>query len=118
MVPLLLGIGAAMIIGAGVQSKFTPDDRPQKQVDFHFPRVTTLANVAGGSTPIHVDVRPYADFKFENINRQQYDFSCGSGALVTLINSYLGMSVTEQAAMEGMMAHALRPDSRRCGRWV
>lgn len=105
MVPLLLGIGAAMIIGAGVQSKFTPDDRPQKQVDFHFPRVTTLANVAGGATPIHVDVRPYAEFKFENINRQQYDFSCGSGALVTLINSYLGMNVTEQAAMEGMMAH-------------
>ena len=34
-----------------------------------------------------------------------YDFSCGSGALVTVINSYLGLNVTEQAAMEGMMAH-------------
>ena len=105
MLPLLLGIGAAMIMGAGLQSKVTPDEKPQKQVEFQFPRVTTLGNVAGGVVPMRVDVRPYADFKYENINRQQYDFSCGSGALVTLINSYLGLNVTEQAAMEGMMAH-------------
>lgn len=105
MLPLLLGIGAAMIMGAGLQSKVTPDEKPQKQVEFQFPRVTTLANVAGGVVPMRVDVRPYSDFKYENINRQQYDFSCGSGALVTLINSYLGLNVTEQAAMEGMMAH-------------
>jgi hypothetical protein len=44
MVPLLLGIGAAMIIGAGVQSKFTPDDRPQKQVDLSS-RISTASNM-------------------------------------------------------------------------
>lgn len=105
MLPLLLGIGAAAIMGSAVESKVTPDEKPQKQVEFQFSRANTLDNVAGGGAPVPVQVRPYAEFKYESINRQMYDFSCGSGALVTVINSYLGFNVTEQAAMEGMMAH-------------
>lgn len=105
MIPVLLGFGAAMIFGGLLDSKVTLDEKPQKQVEFQFPRAVTKDALAGGAVPMQVDVRPYAEFKYENINRQVYDFSCGSGALVTLINSYLGMNVTEQAAMEGMMAH-------------
>ena len=105
MIPVLIGFGAAMIFGGLLDSKVTLDEKPQKQVEFQFPRAVTKDALAGGAVPMQVDVRPYAEFKYENINRQVYDFSCGSGALVTLINSYLGMNVTEQAAMEGMMAH-------------
>lgn len=105
MLPVLLGIGVAVILGSAVESRVTPEDKPQKQVEFQFSRATTLTAVAGGGAPVPVQVRPYAEFKYENINRQMYDFSCGSGALVTLINAYLGFNVTEQAAMEGMMAH-------------
>lgn len=105
MIPVLLGFGAAMILSSTLQSKVTLDEQPQKQVEFQFLRSVTTAPVAGGAVPMRVEVRPYAEFKYENINRQVYDFSCGSGALVTLINSYLGLNVTEQAAMEGMMAH-------------
>lgn len=105
MIPVLLGFGAAMILSSTLQSKVTLDEQPQKQVEFQFLRSVTTAPVAGGAVPMRVEVRPYAEFKYENINRQMYDFSCGSGALVTLINSYLGLNVTEQAAMEGMMAH-------------
>lgn len=105
MLPVLLGIGVAVIMGSAVESKIVPDEKPQKQVEFQFSRATTLTTVAGGGAAVPVQVRPYSEFRYENINRQMYDFSCGSGALVTLINSYLGMNVTEQAAMEGMMAH-------------
>ncbi|MGE5451544.1 MAG: C39 family peptidase [Acidobacteriota bacterium] len=105
MLPLLLGFGAAMIMGSATESRVTPDDKPQKQVEFQFSRANTLTPVAGGGAAVPVEVRPYYEFKYQNINRQMYDFSCGSGALVTLINNYLGFNVTEQAAMEGMMAH-------------
>lgn len=53
-------------------------------------------------------IRPYSEFKFENIVHQAYDYSCGSAALVTVINHYLGIPVTEQQAMEGMLAHGER----------
>ncbi len=105
MLPLLLGMGAAFIIGAGVQSKVPPAEKDPKLVEFQFSPANRLGNVAGGNVPMTAMVRPYSEFKYLNINRQMYDFSCGSGALVTVINSYLGLNVTEQAAMEGMMAH-------------
>lgn len=105
MLPLLLGIGAVVIMGSAVESRVTPDEKPLKQVEFQFSRATTLTTVAGGGAPLPLEVRPFSEFKYQNINRQMYDFSCGSGALVTLINNYLGFNVTEQAAMEGMMAH-------------
>jgi len=98
-------MGAAFIIGAGVQSKVPPAEKDPKLVEFQFSPANRLGNVAGGNVPMTAMVRPYSEFKYLNINRQMYDFSCGSGALVTVINSYLGMNVTEQAAMEGMMAH-------------
>jgi predicted double-glycine peptidase len=40
--------------------------------------------------------------------RQAYDYSCGSAALVTVMNHYLGIEVSEQQAMEGMLAHGER----------
>ena len=94
MIPVLLGFGAAMILSSTLQSKVTLDEQPQKQVEFQFLRSVTTAPVAGGAVPMRVEVRPYAEFKYENINRQMYDFSCGSGAFVTLINSYLVLNVT------------------------
>ena len=67
-----------------------------------------MAAVGGGVAPQPVTIRPYSEFKFENIVHQAYDYSCGSAALVTVINNYLGILVTEQQAMEGMLAHGER----------
>jgi predicted double-glycine peptidase len=50
-------------------------------------------------------MEPFSELKFRNIERQAYDFSCGSAALVTILKHELGLDVTENQAMEGMLAH-------------
>jgi len=99
---VLLGLVAALIGGGALDEIHPYKGVPQGQ--FALPMV----NVGGGVTPEQVAIRPYSEFKFENIVHQAYDYSCGSAALVTLINNYLGIQVTEQQAMEGMLAHGER----------
>jgi uncharacterized protein len=99
---ILLGVVAALIGGAGVSSHMPP--RPQPKEQFELP----VASVGGGTAPEPVTMVPYSVFKFENIVHQAYDYSCGSAALVTVLNNYLGIEVTEQQAMEGMLEHGER----------
>lgn len=42
--------------------------------------------------------------RFEATVRQQYDFSCGSAALATLLSYHYGVPVTEQVAFEQMFS--------------
>ena len=102
MLPMLLGIIASAIGGSAATDRHPPEPVPQGQ--FGLPMVA----VGGGIAPENVTIRPYSEFKFENIVHQAYDYSCGSAALVTVINHYLGIPVTEQQAMEGMLAHGER----------
>lgn len=102
MLPMLLGILASAIGGSAATDRHTPEPVPQGQ--FGLPMVA----VGGGIAPENVTIRPYSEFKFENIVHQAYDYSCGSAALVTVINHYLGIPVTEQQAMEGMLEHGER----------
>lgn len=102
MLPMLLGIIASAIGGSAATDRHTPLDVPKGQ--FGLPMVA----VGGGIAPEQVTIRPYSEFKFENIVHQAYDYSCGSAALVTVINHYLGIPVTEQQAMEGMLEHGER----------
>lgn len=102
MLPMLLGILASAIGGSAATDRHAPEPVPQGQ--FGLPMVA----VGGGIAPENVTIRPYSEFKFENIVHQAYDYSCGSAALVTVINHYLGIPVTEQQAMEGMLEHGER----------
>lgn len=99
---LVISITAFMIGGFGITSRLEPANRPNDQ--FELP----MARVGGGVAPESVQITPYSEFKFRNIVHQAYDYSCGSAALVTVINNYLGISVTEQQAMEGMLEHGER----------
>lgn len=99
MLPMLLGIIASAIGGSAGTTIHPPDERPKGE--FELP----MASVGGGVSPLPVTIKPYSEFKFENIVHQAYDYSCGSAALVTVINNYLGIKVTEQQAMEGMLEH-------------
>jgi predicted double-glycine peptidase len=99
---ILLGVMAAAIGGAGVTSQLPPEPQPANQFELN------MARVGGGAVPESRQMTPYSDFKFKNIVRQAYDYSCGSAALVTVMNNYLGIDVTEQQAMEGMLAHGER----------
>jgi hypothetical protein len=102
MLALLLGVLAAAIIGVGIDMNHPPIDRPKNE--FQLP----MNQVGGGVTPQAVKMKPLSDFKYEHIVRQAYDYSCGSAALTTVLRFHLGMDVTEQQAMEGMLANGER----------
>lgn len=50
-----------------------------------------------------VNVEPLAVSRYKNIVRQAYDYSCGSAALTTLLNHYLGRNFQERQVMEGLL---------------
>ncbi|WP_420591058.1 C39 family peptidase [Bacterioplanoides sp.] len=50
-----------------------------------------------------VNVEPLAVQKFNNVVRQAYDYSCGSAALTTLLDFYLGRNFQERQVMEGLL---------------
>lgn len=99
---ILLGVAAAMIGGMGVTSQMPPEPQPADQYELQ------MAHVGGGMVSEPRSMEPFSEFKFRHIVRQAYDYSCGSAALVTVMNNYLGIPVSEQQAMEGMLAHGER----------
>jgi predicted double-glycine peptidase len=98
MITVLLGILAAALGGSGLWSRYEPADRPAGQFDM--PAALSVATAA----PQAVEMDPFSELKYKHIVRQAYDYSCGSAALVTILNYHLGIEVTEQQSMEGMMA--------------
>jgi len=99
---ILLGVAAAMIGGFGVSSQTPPQKQPADQFELQ------MARVGGGVVSEPRQMEPFSEFKYRHIVRQAYDYSCGSAALVTVMNNYLGLAVSEQQAMEGMLAHGER----------
>jgi predicted double-glycine peptidase len=97
MFMIALGAVAFLIAGSGATSRFEPADRPQGQ--FELP----LSTVGAGPRTQAVQIEPHSELKFRHIVRQAFDYSCGSAALVTILNYHLGLSVDEQQAMEGML---------------
>jgi len=66
----------------------------------------TFIRVAVGQDGQHdqlVNVEPLAVQKFNNVVRQAYDYSCGSAALTTLLDFYLGRNFQERQVMEGLL---------------
>lgn len=49
------------------------------------------------------NVEPLSVQKFNNVVRQAYDYSCGSAALTTLLDYYLGRNFQERQVMEGLL---------------
>ncbi|MET3105670.1 putative double-glycine peptidase [Oxalobacteraceae bacterium GrIS 1.18] len=99
LVALLAGLVAFAISGSAVWSQHPPLDRPNGQFELQ------EAMVGGGPITQSVEMEPYEVLKYKHIVRQAYDYSCGSAALVTIMNFDLGVTVNEQVAMEGMMQH-------------
>lgn len=50
-----------------------------------------------------VVVEPLVEQRFRNIVRQAYDYSCGSAALTTVLEHYLGRRFEERQVMEGLL---------------
>ncbi|WP_375171805.1 C39 family peptidase [Marinobacter sp.] len=62
-------------------------------------------DVDAGPVLLRSDVRvePLVEQKYRNIVRQAYDYSCGSAALTTVLNFYLGRNLSERQVMEGLL---------------
>jgi len=51
------------------------------------------------------EVKPLSEFNDRNIVKQEFDYSCGSAALATLLNHYLGERFNEQQVIQGLMQY-------------
>src|SRR5690348_13776418 len=70
-------------------------------------------SLTGGS--YHVRVASLKEARFRNTIHQQYDFSCGSAAVATLLTYQYGFPVSEQTAFAQMYAHGNRAKISREG---
>lgn len=52
-----------------------------------------------------VQVKPAVEQQFRGIVKQAYDYSCGSAALTTLLNGYVGQKLSEQQTMNGLLKY-------------
>lgn len=51
----------------------------------------------------YAEVEPLSEIRYRNIVRQAYDYSCGSAALTTVLQHYLGRNFQERQVMEGLL---------------
>ena len=70
---------------------------------------------AGPVGDLSVPVQSMAERRFIGIVRQQYDFSCGSAALATLLRFHYDFDVREDVAFRGMWLRGDREQIRRLG---
>jgi predicted double-glycine peptidase len=68
-----------------------------------------------GSAGFRVPAASVREMRFRTTLRQQYDFSCGSAAVATLLSHHYGYAVSEQQVFEQMYAHGDQPKIRREG---
>jgi predicted double-glycine peptidase len=71
--------------------------------------------VALGNANLTVRVTSLREARFASTVRQQYDFSCGSAALATILTYHYGYALTEQLAFEEMYRDGDRQKIRREG---
>ena len=62
-----------------------------------------------------VPLKSLKQVRFDATVRQQFDFSCGSAALATLLSHHYGVSVTEQAVFEEMFRNGDQQKIRQQG---
>lgn len=71
--------------------------------------------VPGPGGDVQVSVSSFLDQRYQDVFRQQYDFSCGSAALATLLSFHYDHPVNEQEVFVGMLAVADEDKVRREG---
>lgn len=74
---------------------------------------TVLVPGLGGG--IQIDVESYQDQRFSTIMRQQYDYSCGSAAVASLLSYHYNDPISEADVFRGMFALADPDKVRREG---
>jgi predicted double-glycine peptidase len=68
-----------------------------------------------GGSSFKVPVASLKEIRFQTTLRQQYDFSCGSAAVATLLTHHYAYPVSEQFVFEQMFVHGDQPKIRKEG---
>ena len=63
-----------------------------------------LNGIAGGGN-YRVSTKSFAEMKFNTVYKQEFDFSCGSAALASLLTFHYGNAVTEKSVFLEMYEH-------------
>ncbi len=63
------------------------------------------SGLSSGGTRYHKDLKPWVELRDKNTVIQAWDYSCGTGALATLLRYYYGDDVTEQQLLEDIFEH-------------
>ncbi len=90
---------AFVIIIAFLGTMYPIRDVPQGTLEI-FPNTTKVQQFS-----VKHDIKPFSEFKDRNIVKQEFDYSCGSAALATLLNYYLGEKLSEQQVIQGLMQY-------------
>ena len=89
---------AAFLIIIGLYSGFHPiNEAPKNEL--------TITTDGADRVKMRETVTPLEDFNKNNIVHQTYDYSCGSAALATLLNYYLGEDFEERQVIQGLLKH-------------
>ncbi len=79
---------------------------------------TTSPQFIAAAMPVgdySLNVKSVVDRRFSGVTRQQFDFSCGSAALATLLRYHYDFAVDEDDAFRGMWAKGDRQKIRQVG---
>jgi len=94
MLETILGV---VLLFTALQQASVVEEKPQGYVYYQHPTKQGMVEERG------VTVKPVSEFKYQNVVRQAYDYSCGSAALTTVLNGYLGRQFEERQIMEGLL---------------
>lgn len=75
--------------------------------------VRVVAGTQAVPVTLHQGLKPRAEFTDAHIVKQQFDYSCGSAALATVLNYYLGEKFTERQIIEGLVEYGDRKQIER-----
>ncbi|HCT39717.1 MAG TPA: peptidase C39 [Moraxellaceae bacterium] len=96
-----VALGAALMYFAAIET-FEVEDKAPGTVYYNYPVDSRQAS-AFSVAERPIVVKPLAEQQFKNIVHQAYDYSCGSAALTTVLNGYLGRQFSERQVMDGLL---------------
>jgi hypothetical protein len=94
-----LGIFIGFLIVIALLTPFYPLQNVQPN------EVRVAAGTQAVPLNLRQDIKSQAEFTYAHIVKQQFDYSCGSAALATLLNYYIGEKLTERQIIGGLVEY-------------
>jgi uncharacterized protein len=82
-----------------------PDNEVQLNIGNSISSKSQTVNLVASPVIVKQNVISFQEFQDRNVIKQNYDYSCGSAALATLINYYVGEKLTERQVIQGLMEY-------------